>query len=170
MWEGDSADAAALARAMVLRGCDAETPDRSRNDYRRTNMPRGNYPRVLLSLAGAGAMLFACTHVSLAGEFCLDCWRCPPPYVHCQEGPPRLRFRCVCPRPVCGPCDLKHYGYYPTCWSPFPWPPDYSCCPAPMVPGVTPPGIAPGAVGSVSKLPEPEFNQPLGRSLGQTSP
>ena len=131
---------------------------------------RGNYRRLLLSLAVAGAMPFACARVSLAGEFCLDCWRCPPPYVHCQEGPPRLKFKCVCPRPVCGPCDLRHYGYYPTCWSPFPWPPDYSCCPAPMVPGVIPPGIAPAGVGSVSKLPEPEFNQPLGRSLGQTSP
>jgi len=131
---------------------------------------RGNYRRLLLSFAVAGAMPFACARVSLAGEFCLDCGRCPPPYVHHQEGPPRLKFKCDCPRPVCGPCDLKHYGYYPTCWAPFPGTPDHSCCPVPTITDVTLPGIAAVTVGSVSKLPEPEFNQAPGRNLGQTSP
>jgi hypothetical protein len=129
-----------------------------------------SYQRLLLSLAVADAMSFACARVSLAGEFCQDCGRCPPPYVHYQEGPPRLKFKCDCPRPVCGPCDLKHYGYYPTCWVPFPGTPDYSSCPVPTITCVTLPDIGPAAAGSVSKLPETEFKQPPGKNLGQTSP
>lgn len=44
---------------------------------------------------------------------------CPPPYVHCQEKGPRIKFKCGCPRPVCPPCDSPWFGYYPTCWSPW---------------------------------------------------
>src|SRR5262249_4192778 len=56
---------------------------------------------------------------------------CPPPYIHHQEGPPRIRFRHACPRPVCPPCDTPNWGYFQTCWRPWPWPPDWSHCPAP---------------------------------------
>src|SRR5437588_8561919 len=114
-------------------------------------MSLGRLRNLLRGLSVAGAVL-CLTQVSSAGEFCLDGWRCPPPYVHCQEGPPRLKFKCACPRPVCSPCDLRHYGYYPTCWSPYPWPLDYSCCPPPVVPAVV--------AGSLTKLPEPDFSQP----------
>jgi len=130
-------------------------------------MSLGRLRNLLRGLSVTGAVL-CLTQVSSAGEFCLDGWRCPPPYVHCQEGPPRLKFKCVCPRPVCGPCDLRHFGYYPTCWSPFPWLPDYSCCPAPVAPPACPPGMPPAAAGSLTKLPEPDFSQPALRILGQT--
>jgi hypothetical protein len=61
---------------------------------------------------------------------------CPPPYIHLFEGPPRIKFKRACPRPVCDPCHLEHYGYYQTCWHPWPYPPDWSHCPCP------PPGAA----------------------------
>src|SRR5262249_26532562 len=67
------------------------------------------------------------------GEGWLSCrQKCPPPYVHCQEGPPRLRFKCAWPKPVCDPCNLDHYGYYQTCWRPWSWPPDARHCPEPL--------------------------------------
>jgi hypothetical protein len=57
-------------------------------------------------------------------------WRhCPPAYIHCQEEPPKLKFKKICPKPVCNPCCLPHYGYFATCWHPWPFPPDYSHCP-----------------------------------------
>jgi hypothetical protein len=131
-------------------------------------MALGKLRNVLLGLGVAGTVLCSYAQVSLAGDFGLDCWRCPPPYCHRQEGPPRLKFKCVCPRPVCGPCDLQHFGYYPTCWSPYPWLPDYSCCPAPAVPAPYPPPAPPAAVSSLTKLPEPDFSQPASRAPGQT--
>jgi len=60
---------------------------------------------------------------------------CPPKYCWYSEGPPRLKFKCACPRPVCEPCKLEHFGYYPTCWNPWPYPPDWSHCRTP------PPGV-----------------------------
>jgi hypothetical protein len=57
--------------------------------------------------------------------------------------------------PVCGPCDLKHFGYFPTCWAPYPFPQDYSCCPPPPFgPGI--PAVAPVPVG---KLPDSDYTQ-----------
>jgi hypothetical protein len=61
---------------------------------------------------------------------------CPPKVVHYYEGPPRLKFKKACPRPLCDPCHLPHFGYYQTCWAPWPFPPDWSHCPVP------PPGAA----------------------------
>jgi hypothetical protein len=81
---------------------------------------------------------------------------CPPPYVHCMEGPPCVHFKCVCPRPVCDPCNLEHWGYYPTCWRR--WPGNWANCPgrsppwvyngpdyqiAEVTPGNTPQGMVP---------------------------
>lgn len=63
-----------------------------------------------------------------------DCGRCkqhcPPPYRHCMEGPPRLHYRRGCPSPVCNPCTAPNWGYFQPCWNPYPWPPDWSHCPA----------------------------------------
>ncbi len=53
---------------------------------------------------------------------------CPPPLSHCQERPPIIRVKCGCPRPICNPCNQPGWGYYETCWSPWPWPPNYSHC------------------------------------------
>lgn len=77
----------------------------------------------------------ACTLLFLSGtgaraEF-LDhcCWtKCPPKFVHCAEGPPRIKFKQGCPKPVCDPCRLQGWGYYQNCWHPWPWPPNFSRC------------------------------------------
>ena len=63
------------------------------------------------------------------------------------EKPPCIKWHCVCPKPVCNPCELEHYGYYPTCWRPWAYPPDYSYCPVPppgVVASAEPPVLAAG--------------------------
>ena len=57
---------------------------------------------------------------------------CPPALVHCTPKPPKLKFKSVCPKPVCDPCELEGYGFYPTCWRP--WIPPLYCpnVPAPV--------------------------------------
>jgi hypothetical protein len=68
---------------------------------------------------GCGRGMLGCHHLF-----------CGPPYRHCVEGPPHLRFKCGCPLPVCPPnCDTPNWGYYQPCWNPWPWPPDWSHCP-----------------------------------------
>ena len=62
------------------------------------------------------------------GSFC-QTHHCPPAYVHCLEGPPCIRWKCGCPRPVCNPCELPHWGYYDKCWTPWPFPPNWTHCP-----------------------------------------
>jgi hypothetical protein len=70
-----------------------------------------------------------------------DCKHCPPPYYHCQEAPPCIKFKHACPRPVCPPCDLDFFGYYPTCWRI--WPAGQANCPATQPPWVpVPPSFA----------------------------
>jgi hypothetical protein len=63
---------------------------------------------------------------------------CPPPFYHVYEGPPCLKFKKGCPRPVCDPCELPHFGYYQTCWSPWPYPRDFRHCPYPTPSDVLP--------------------------------
>ncbi|MFO0863185.1 MAG: hypothetical protein U0744_00745 [Gemmataceae bacterium] len=53
---------------------------------------------------------------------------CPPALKHCAEGPPRICVRLGCPKPICNPCTQPNWGYYETCWRPWPFPPDYSHC------------------------------------------
>jgi hypothetical protein len=59
---------------------------------------------------------------------CLGWFNCPPPYKHCMEGPPCICFKCGCPKPVCCPANAPNWGYFQTCWRPWPWPPDWSHC------------------------------------------
>lgn len=66
---------------------------------------------------------------SFCGSIC-QTHHCPPAYVHCLEGPPCIRWKCGCPRPICNPCDLPHWGYFDTCWNPWPWPADWTHCPS----------------------------------------
>lgn len=56
---------------------------------------------------------------------------CPPPFKYCYEGPPRVHWTRGCPRPICNPCDLPNWGYFETCWSPWPFPPNWAHCPVP---------------------------------------
>jgi len=82
---------------------------------------------LLLTLAGQP--------VALAQEPCGEACshhHCPPPYVHCTEGPPRIKFKCACPKPVCPPdCDTPGWGYFEPCWRPWPWQRNYAHCPVP---------------------------------------
>lgn len=66
------------------------------------------------------------------GQNC-DCTQgCCPPWIKYKfEGAPRLKFKHGCPKPICDPCQLPHFGYYGTCWQPWPFPPEWSHCPVP---------------------------------------
>jgi hypothetical protein len=93
---------------------------------------------------------------------CGQRWCCQQ-WHFCVERPPCLKFHCVCSRPVCDPCELPHYGYYPVCWRPM-GPFDYNHCPTPApavmaVPLVPdPPQLAPPA--SVPPEPPPPPPRP----------
>jgi hypothetical protein len=99
----------------------------------RVRRAAGLIPAVLLG----AALLSAGQGISQAD----DCRHCPPPYYHCQEAPPCIKFKHACPRPVCPPCDSPFFGYYPTCWRV--WPAGQSNCPATQPPWVpVPPSFA----------------------------
>jgi hypothetical protein len=138
--------------------------------------------RIVKTMGVTGAASFAllaCCPMGYGGVLEALGFHCPPPYKHCQEGPPRLCFKTVCPRPVCGPCDLKHFGYFQNCWMPYPYAPDWSHCPVPqavidnvvpVVPGTSAPTVrlppmerAPGQPQSNNLLSSPQATAPLTR-------
>ena len=90
---------------------------------------------------------------------------CPPPFIWYSEGPPRIKFKHACPRPVCNPCQVEHAGYFQTCWTPWPFPPDWSHCPTPPPVVLPPPAVSPYALrrgGARSDLaPEPTVGPEL---------
>jgi hypothetical protein len=118
--------------------------------------------RMLRWLGGFGATSAAVLAFSPAaygqwfGLGCSKCEKCPPPFVHHSEGPPNLKFKKACPKPVCDPCTLPHYGYFQTCWRPWLLPPDWSHCPVPP----------PGAL--VPQPPPPPYPPPPGRWIEPT--
>ena len=110
---------------------------------------------------------------SAGGRFTLASWfggccnnkNCPPPLVHCLEKPPKIKYKCACPRPICEPCQLEHFGYYQTCWCPWPFPPDLRHCPCagehpanPYLAPATPPAVPemPPARGASGNEPQQE--------------
>lgn len=106
-------------------------------------------------VAGLFAVLCFATTVNAQVVSCGTCdsyhEKCPPPYKHCYEGPPRIHFKHGCPKPVCDPCHLPHYGYFRPCWRKWPWAPNWSHCYCP------PPGaLVPASVGREPVLPEPD--------------
>lgn len=64
------------------------------------------------------------------GGACAPCasHHCPPHYHVYVQGPPRMCWHRTCPKPICNPCDLPHFGYFETCWSPWPYPADFGHC------------------------------------------
>jgi hypothetical protein len=87
-------------------------------------------------------------------------FHCPPALKWCMEGKPRICFMPGCPKPICCPCEAPAWGYYQKCWTPWPWPPDWSHCAVPplasqvVLPGLTPAGQAQlGDSAPVSRLP-----------------
>jgi hypothetical protein len=102
--------------------------------------------RKLLSCLGISALLWlAMPTVGRAQQTCAPCAasfgtpcgagcqtnHCPPAFRYTVEGPPRIHWHCGCPHPICNPCDLPHWGYYETCWNPYPFPPNWTHCPSP---------------------------------------
>jgi hypothetical protein len=130
---------------------------------RRTCEIQGGNPMTLRSPARFLAVLLApyLLLVSLgrpaAAQECPQCQQCQ------QCGKQRccrtwgcLRCKCFHPKRVCFPKNIEHYGYYPTCWHPWPFPLDqmYALCPLkPTLPPVGP--FQPSAVKDDS-LPEPQ--------------
>jgi hypothetical protein len=89
-----------------------------------------------------------------------ECTHCPKT-VFCRPRPPCIKYKCVCPKPVCNPCDIEHFGYFPTCWQSWPYPPDFSHCPTPQRGMMLPPSMMPpsgqpfGSPGPSEMLPGP---------------
>jgi hypothetical protein len=80
-----------------------------------------------------------------------------------------FHYKCICPKPICDPCNLEHFGYYPTCWQPWPYPPDYRHCPnfncavaaAGTVPGGEATGAGPSTGGASPAGPMPPADERL---------
>jgi hypothetical protein len=89
-----------------------------------------------------------------------------------------FHYKCVCPKPICNPCDMEHYGYYHTCWHPWPFAPDYSHCPAPGGCGAAGPAATAGApapaLGPMPKadqeLPAPREDKAPGLGTPEPTP
>lgn len=131
---------------------------------------------LLSGLLGLGMMPAG----AMATEPCTSCFscqkhHCPPALKHCMERPPCIHWHHGCPKPICNPCDLPHWGYYQTCWTPWPWPNDYSHCPVPPPAafvrtnpgGIIEPGgeyyrpYQPGQPGQPNQLNRPRGNELL---------
>lgn len=102
--------------------------------------------------ATCGGHAAACTHPGPKVH-------CPPPYYHVYEGPPCLKFKKGCPRPVCDPCELPHFGYFQTCWSPWPYPPDWRHCPYPTASDLLPPPNVPPYTPKLNAERPPELQR-----------
>jgi hypothetical protein len=124
----------------------------------------------LLSVALWAGLLFGSAASAQAPQGCSSCQSgescgycngkpCPPWVKYRFEGPPRIKFKHGCPRPLCNPCDLPHYGYFQTCWQPWPFPPDWSHCPTPP-PGTMVPYEHPGRRQTVFEQPPAEAPPP----------
>jgi hypothetical protein len=111
---------------------------------------------------GPGYPVGGCATGNCGAGGCASCGQpcqhhhCPPPYHHCQEGPPRICIKCGCPRPVCDPHDLPHFGYFQPCWRMWPFPPDWSHCPYPTPASLIappPPGFVPPQQPATTTIP-----------------
>jgi hypothetical protein len=108
--------------------------------------PLGVYLAPVLLLSGLAG-------VAGAGDGCVTCGLfhigCKMPTA-CYTRTTCFHYKCVCPKPICNPCNLEHFGYYPTCWQPWPFPPDYSHCPNYncAMAAAGPPPAAPAAKGT----------------------
>jgi hypothetical protein len=85
--------------------------------------------------------------------FAGHCQHCPKT-TFCRPKAPCIKYKCVCPKPICGCDSLEHFGYYPTCWSAWPFPPDHSHCPCPPT-AVTAPCAPNGSPNPLGQLPAP---------------
>lgn len=118
---------------------------------------QGQEFRASFGAVGGGCASGTCGTTVIGGS-CHSCQRfhCPPHYKHCQEGAPRICFQRGCPRPICDPCTQPNWGYYQTCWTPWPWPPNWSHCPVqPPASAVIPSVRVPGDNQEEEMMPTP---------------
>jgi hypothetical protein len=88
-------------------------------------------------------------------------WDCPPYFKYCAEGPPRICIQCGCPKPVCCPSDTPNWGYFQTCWRPYPWGPNWShCYGVPPAATVVPAMTSAGGLHSMPLQPGVEMPRP----------
>ncbi len=135
----------------------------------------------LLGGLGTAAILWLALPMTASGQnfgtpSCAPCREHCPPFLHVfVQGPPRMCWRRACPKPICDPCQLPHWGFYETCWHPWPFPPDWSHChsapPAAYVtldPMVHPnlPQVRPG----LQPQPVPNFPTPTPTPRSPTNP
>jgi hypothetical protein len=126
-----------------------------------------------------GATVIALAVIPSAfGQTCTTCAslpptnHCPPKFWHWEEGPPKLKFKHACPKPICDPCTLPHAGYYETCWNAWPWAPDWSHCIMPPT-ALTHEGVPADAVvptytpRAPSSLPPTNEPPPAAKPTGQ---
>ena len=105
---------------------------------------------------GAGAALLAGLVLASAawGQNCNCQTECCPPYFKYRfEGAPKIKFKHGCPKPICNPCEMPNWGYYQTCWAPWPWPPDYSHCPTPTPASQVVPGLMMPPAAALNRAP-----------------
>jgi hypothetical protein len=107
------------------------------------------------SLALLLAPFFLIASLSQAPAGSLFC----PVTVFCKPKPPHVRYKCICPQRIKPGCGLENYGYYPTCWQPWPFPPNYGHCAVPP-PTVTPQSSAAKTAETPEELPAPAKEQP----------
>ena len=145
-------------------------------------MSRGRSSR-LLALLGLAALAWAAQGSTVQAQGCATCAQgcasgfcqtlhCPPWFHHCQERPPVICIRCGCPRPVCNPCALPNFGYFQTCWSPWPLPPDWSHCKVPPPAAfvqLNPPHVA-GPPGTMPVTPPAPTTTPSPLPNGSAAP
>jgi len=113
----------------------------------------------LRSTAGSLALLLAPLVLTVLSQpaSAQHCTHCPK-ITFCRPKAPCIKYKCVCPKPICNGCDLENFGYYPTCWHPWPFPPNYSHCPVPPTTMMVPPCCQPGGVANPNDLlPSPQM-------------
>jgi len=118
--------------------------------------------RGLTGIGLALGLLLAAAGSAGAQQPCGDCYSCQkhhcPKFKYCAEGPVRICFERGCGAPICCPCNQPNWGYYQTCWTPWPWPPDWSHCPVQPPASVVIPGMTTGGATTappVEEVPEP---------------
>jgi hypothetical protein len=121
----------------------------------------------------AVALAFARPASVKAIDFSVGCcqhFHCPHTNF-CFEGAPHIHFHQGCAKPLINPCTQPNWGYYQTCWSPWPWPPEWNHCPVqPPASMVFPPGgpifeSAPNRM--LPRADEPAGDLPPPRNLNQ---
>ncbi len=88
-------------------------------------------------------------HIANSAQSCPNCAKGAQGCASCGSRLASLLHRQTCipvhQKKICAPCGLQHYGYYPACWHPWPFPTYYGHCPPPVPPAAAqPPWYDPG--------------------------